>query len=58
MVMLAQNLIRKCDQPIAYAYRLLNNVEKNYTITEREAFTMAYALHKFRHYLLGIKFVF
>jgi hypothetical protein len=55
--MLAQNPTRKCDQPIAYAYKLLNNVKKNYTTTERLALTMVYALHKFKHYLLGNKFV-
>jgi F0F1-type ATP synthase membrane subunit a len=28
-VMLAYNLIGKCDQPITYALRLFNNVEQN-----------------------------
>ncbi len=56
--MLAQNLIGKCDQPIAYAFRFLNNAKKNYTTTKREALAMVYALHKVRHYLLGNKFVF
>jgi hypothetical protein len=56
--MLAQNPIKKCDQPIAYAFKLVNNIEENYTTTKREVFTMFYALHKFRHYLLGNKFVF
>jgi hypothetical protein len=56
--MLAQNPTRKCDQPIAYASRFLNNAKKNYTTTKREALPMVYALHKFRHYLLGNKFVF
>jgi hypothetical protein len=41
-----------------YASKLLNLVEKNYTTTEREALAMVYALHKFRHYLLGNQFVF
>ncbi len=41
-----------------YACRLLNLVERNYTITEREALAMVYALHKFKHYLLGNQFVF
>jgi hypothetical protein len=35
-----------------------NNAKKNYTTTKREALTMVYALHKFKHYLLGNKFVF
>ncbi len=56
--MLAQNPTGKCDQPIAYACIFLNNVEKNYTTTKRKALTMVYALHKFRHYVLGNKFVF
>jgi hypothetical protein len=33
--MLAHNLTKKCDQPIAYASQLLNNVEWNYTKIER-----------------------
>jgi len=32
--------------------------EKNYTITQREVLAMVYALHKFRHYLLGNRFTF
>jgi hypothetical protein len=56
--MLALNPIGKCDQLITHASKLLNNAKKNYTTTEREALTMVYALHKFRHYLLGNKFIF
>jgi hypothetical protein len=56
--MLAQNPIGKCDQLITYVLRLLNNVKKNYTTTKREALTMVYAVHKFKHYLLGDKFIF
>ena len=56
--MLAQNPTRKIDQPIAYASRLLSKVEKNYTTTEKEALAMVYAVNKFRHYLLGNKFIF
>jgi hypothetical protein len=51
--MLAQNPTRKCDQLIIYIFRLSNNVKKNYTTTELEALAMVYALHKFKHYLLG-----
>ncbi len=54
-VMLVQNLAKKCDQTIPNASWLLNNVERNYMTIEREAFTMVYALHKLRHYLLGNK---
>jgi hypothetical protein len=52
-VMLAQNLIKKCDQSIAYASQLLNNIKQNHTMTEKETFTMVYVFHKFCHYLLG-----
>ncbi len=56
--MLAQNLIGKHDQPIVYAFKLLNIIKENYNSIEHEALVMAFALHKFRHYLLGDKFVF
>ncbi len=56
--MLAQNPIRKCNQIISYAFHLFNNEEKNYTTTKKEALTMSHALHKFKHYLLGNKFIF
>jgi hypothetical protein len=36
-----------------YASKLLNSVEQNYITIEREALVMVYALHKFKHYLLG-----
>jgi hypothetical protein len=51
--MLTQNLISKCDQLIVYVYKPLNKVEQNYTTTKRETLTMVYALHKFKHSLLG-----
>jgi len=41
-----------------YASRLLNLAKRNYTTTKRKALTMVYALHKFKHYLLGKRFVF
>jgi hypothetical protein len=56
--MLVQNSIKKCDQALAYASRLLNNAKKNYTTIKRETFTMVYALYKLKHYLLRNKFVF
>ncbi len=58
VAMLVQNPTGKCDYLIAYASILLNNVEKNYTTTGREALAMVYALHKFKHCLLGSKFFF
>jgi hypothetical protein len=56
-VLLAQNPTKKCDQPIAYASILLNNVENNYTTIKREALAMGHVVHKLRHYLLENKFV-
>jgi hypothetical protein len=43
---------------VMYASRLLNSVQRNYTTIEKETLVMVYALHKFRHYLLGNWFVF
>ncbi len=56
--MLSQNVIGKSDQPIMYVYRLLNKAQQNYSTTKREALIMVFSLHKFKHYLLGNKFVF
>jgi len=56
--MLSQNIIRKSDQPIVHAFRLLNKGEQNYNTIEKKALAMVFSLHKFKHYLLGNKFVF
>ncbi len=55
---LFQNVTRKSDPPIVYAYRLLNKTEQNYSTTKKKALVMVFALHRFKHYLLGNKFVF
>jgi hypothetical protein len=55
---LFHNLTRKNDQLVVHASRLLNIIEHNYSTTKREALIMIFSLHKFRHYLLGNKFVF
>jgi hypothetical protein len=57
-VILFQNVIRKSDQPIVYVSRFLNKVKQNYNTIERKALTIIFSLQKFRHYLLGNKFVF
>jgi hypothetical protein len=36
-----------------YASRLLNSLERNYISIKKETLAMVYALHKFKHYLLG-----
>jgi hypothetical protein len=41
-----------------YASKLLNSVERNYIIIEREALAMVYVLHKFRNYLLSNQFIY
>ncbi len=57
-VLLAQNIIGKNNQPIVYAYKLLDNAKQNYNTTKRKVLAMVFALHKFKHYLLGNEFVF
>jgi hypothetical protein len=42
--------------PMACARRKLSKSKKNYNTTEREGLAMLYALHNFRHYLLGKHF--
>ncbi len=56
--MLVQSLARKHNHLIDYAYILLNSAKRNYSTTKRAALIMVFALHKFKHYLLGNKFVF
>ncbi len=56
--MLFQNVTSKNDQPIVYAFRVLNIAKHNYSTTHTEVLTMFFSLHKFKHYLLGNKFVF
>jgi hypothetical protein len=56
--MLSKNVTRKSDQPIVYTSKLLNKTKQNYSTTHTEDLVMVFTLHKFRHYLLGNKFVF
>jgi hypothetical protein len=49
---------RKNDQPIVYAFRLMNKAQQNYNTTKIKALAMVFALHKFKHYLLGNKLSF
>jgi len=44
------------NHPILFANRKFYEPEHNYNTTKREGLAMAYALHKFRHYLLGQHF--
>ncbi|XP_049356741.1 uncharacterized protein LOC125821367 [Solanum verrucosum] len=47
----------KMFHPIYYASKLLNGVQRNYTVTEQELLAVVYAFEKFRAYLLGTKVI-
>ena len=55
---LAQLGEHNMDFPISYASWQLNDVEKNYTMTEKAGLGMIYAVKMFSHYLLANKLVF
>ncbi len=55
---MSQNVTGKSDQLVVHAFRFSNRIEQNYSTIKRKALVMVFALHKFRHYLLGNKFVF
>jgi len=55
---LSQNVTRKSDQLIMYTFGLLNRAKQNYSTTKKKTLVMVFALHKFKHYFLGNKFVF
>ncbi len=42
-------------QPIAYASRLCNAAERNYSITERKTLAVIYSLEHFRDMILGYR---
>ena len=48
---LMQAKIKNWFRPIYYASKMLTSTERNYSVTEREALGMVFALQKFRHYL-------
>jgi hypothetical protein len=48
----------KIDQIELYWNTDIDIIEQNYSTTQRKALVMVFALHKFRHYLLGNKFIF
>ena len=43
-------------QPVAYASRILNNAEQNYSQIERESLAIVFGVTKYRQYLLGRHF--
>ena len=42
--------------PVAFANRLGSAAERNYNVIIRKLLAVMFALKKFRHYLLGLKF--
>jgi len=51
--LLAQNITRKSDQPVVYAFRLFNNVEQNYNTIERKALVMNFCIVEVEALFIG-----
>ena len=56
-VLLQRNIDSKFWHPVQFISRTLNSAERNYSCLEREALSVVFALDKFKHFLLGSKFL-
>jgi DNA-binding MltR family transcriptional regulator len=52
-----QQTDENCTRPVTYMSRKLNAAEQNYTFHEREILAVVGALHEWRAYLSGNKFI-
>lgn len=55
---LSQKDEEKRDHPIYYASRKMNDVEKKYIVTKREALAISFSCNNFRHFFLGYSTIF
>ena len=55
---LLQRANKNCPwMPVQFASRTLNSSERNYSNIERESLSVVFGTDKFRHFLLGTKFI-
>jgi hypothetical protein len=52
----AGEILQQDGHVIAYASRVLNKAECNYSVIQRECLAAVYGMKQFRHYLLGRPF--
>jgi hypothetical protein len=50
-------VLTQAGHPCAFESKKLNNLEKNYPVHELELYAIIHALHAWKHYLMGAKFL-